>query len=146
MFQADLKKRRRVAIPSADPETPGIACIGRRGIVLGGPQPQVRPDAGAARATRIQIPCWLEFRACAVSADGRTFATVTGDDGRPARALRFHSTSRMKGRESVALTDGPVTVGLSLSGASAVVTFVASDPVLISRATGSRLKLPLPAP
>jgi len=147
LAEADLKKRKRIPLPGAGADTRGLACTGRRGVVLGGDQGAlIRSAAGASQGSRIPVPCLLEFHACAVSTDGRTLASITDDGGQPAKVVRFHSTSRLKGLAAVELPAPGVSLGLSSSGASAVVTFDGADPVLVSRANGSLLRLPLPAP
>jgi hypothetical protein len=92
----------------------------------------------------VPLSCSLEYRGCAVSADGRTVATVSEEGGKTSKAIRFHSTSRLKGRESVPLTDQPVSIALSPSGASAVAIFAKGPAVLVSRANGTHLKLVAP--
>jgi hypothetical protein len=71
-------------------------------------------------------------------------ATLSEEGGKTSKAIRFHSTSRLKGRESVPLTDTPVSIALSPSGASAVATFAKGPPVVVSRANGAHLKLAAP--
>jgi hypothetical protein len=146
LFEGELqKKRRRNALsPAASGDAFGIACFGKHGIAIGGREVEVRHAAGAASGTRVPLMCSLEFRGCAVSADGRTVATMSDESGKTMKALRFQSTSRLKGLATVALTDAPVSVALSPSGASAVATFAQGSPVVVSRATGAHLKLASP--
>ena len=146
LFEGELqKKRRRNALPPAGSgEAFGIACFGKHGIAIGGREVEIRHVAGAVSGTRVPLACSLEYHGCSVSADGRTVATLSDDTGKAMKAIRFQSTSRLKGLATVALTGVPVSIAVSPSGASAVATFAQGSPVVVSRANGAHLKLAAP--
>jgi hypothetical protein len=145
LVEAELQKKRRRATlpPPKSGDTFGIACFGKQGLAIGGLELEVRASAASA-GTRVPLACSLEHHACSVSADGRTVATVSDETGRRTKAVRFHSTSRMKGVATVPLADEALTVTLSPSGAVALVTVVQGRAFLVSRANGSVLRLAPP--
>jgi len=146
LFEGELQKKRRrnPLSPASGNEALGIACFGKHGVAIGGREVEVRHAAGAASGTRVPLMCSLEYRGCSVSADGRTVATMSDETGKTMKAIRFQSTSRMKGLATIALTEAPVSIALSPSGASAVAIFAQGAPVVVSRATGAHLKLAVP--
>jgi hypothetical protein len=145
MFEGELqKKRRRIPLPAtATGDAFGIACFGKHGLAIGGREAEIR-SAAAASGKRVPLACSLEYHRCSMSADGRTLGTTSDETGKVLKAIRFHSTSRLKGLDSVPLADFPVSIAVSPSGASAVATFAQGSAVLVSRANGSHLKLAAP--
>ena len=142
LYEVDLKKKKRVPLATPAGAPAGVACVGKHGLALGGETAVVRTSPAATQGRSFELPCRFDDRSCAVSADGRTLATVRKAGGEPAAEIRFQSTSVMKGVRSVALSKAAHAVALSPSGSVAVVTFEEGAPLLISRATGGLLPLP----
>jgi len=148
LYEVDVKKKKRVPLAAPGGAAPaGLACFGKHGIALGGESVAIRVTPTSAQGARVvDLRCRFDDRSCAVSADGRTLATVRNAAGAPTPEVRFRSTSPMKGLSSVALPKPAHAVALGPSGSDAVVTFDAAPPMLLSRATGRMLPLAPPGP